>query len=68
MRSYKSNLYVDTFVTIAFYCMNFVHTVAFYNCRYRYCYLQFVAIAFYCIYMYVYEPCAQLRLTTVIKE
>jgi len=36
MRSYKSNLYVDTFVNIAFYCMytymNFVHTVAFYNC------------------------------------
>jgi len=55
MRSYKSNLYVDTFVTIAFYCtymcMNFVHTVAVYVCRYRYCYLQFVAIAFYCVYM-----------------
>jgi len=55
MRSYKSNLYVDTFVTVAFYCMymcmNFVHTVAFYNCRYRYCYLQFVTIASYCIYM-----------------
>ena len=50
MRSYKSNLYVDTFTTIAFYCMymsiNFVHTAAFNNCRYRYCYLQFVAIAF----------------------
>jgi len=30
MRSYKSNLYVDTFVTVAFYCiymcMNFVHS------------------------------------------
>jgi len=57
MQSYKSNLYVNTFVTIAFYCMyrpmcmDFVHTVAFYNCQYRFCYLQFVAIAFYCIYM-----------------
>jgi len=55
MRSYKSNLYVDTIVTIAFYCMymcmNFVHTVAFYNGRYRYCYLQSVSVAFYCIYM-----------------
>jgi len=55
MRSYKSNLYVDTFVTTAFYCMymcmNFAQTVAFYNCLYRYCYLQFVAVAFYCIYM-----------------
>jgi len=49
MRSYKSDLYVDTvylcvdtFVTIAFYCMYtcmnvVVHTVAFYNCQYRYC-------------------------------
>jgi len=50
----QSNLYVDTFVTIAFYCMytcmNMVHTVAYYNCRYHYCYLQFVTIAFYCIY------------------
>jgi len=39
MRSYKSKLYVDTFVTIAFYCMymcmNFAQTAAFYNCRYR---------------------------------
>jgi len=30
MQSYKSNLYVDTFVTVAFYCMymckNFVHS------------------------------------------
>ena len=26
-------------------------TVVFYICRYRYCYLQFVAIAFYCIYV-----------------
>jgi len=30
MRSYRSNLYVDTFVTIAFHCMylcmNFVHS------------------------------------------
>ena len=30
MRAYKTNLYVDTFVTIAFYCtymcMNFVHS------------------------------------------
>ena len=50
-------------------CMNFVHTVAFYNCRpYRYCHFQFVVIAFYCIYMYVYELCTQLRLTTVFKE
>ena len=49
-------------------CMNFVHTVAFYNCRYRYCHFQFVAVAFYCIYMYVYELCTQLRLTTVFKE
>jgi len=32
-------------------CMNLVHTVTFNNCRYRYWYLQFVAIAFYCIYM-----------------
>jgi len=55
MQSHKSNLYVDTSVTMAYYCMymcmNFVHTVAFYNCRYHYCYLQFVAIAFYCMYM-----------------
>ena len=54
---YKSYLYVDAFVTIALYCtymcMNFVHTVVFYNCRYRYCYLQFVAIAFYCTYMFM---------------
>jgi len=31
-------------------CMNFVHTVAFYNCRYHYCYSQFVTIALYCMY------------------
>jgi len=71
MRYYKSNLYVDTFVTIAFYCMyvcmNFVHTVAFYDCWYRYCYLQSVAIAFL-LYLCVYELCTQLRLTTVFKE
>jgi len=47
--------------------MNFVHTVAFYNCQYCYRYLQFVAIAFYCIYI-VYELCTQLRLTTVLKN
>jgi len=62
MQSYKSNLYVNSFVTIAFYykymCMNFVHTVAFYNWRYHYRYLQFVAIAFYCMYICVYELCA----------
>ena len=68
MRSYKSYLCVDTFVTIAFYCMYELYThscisllpislLLFTICRHS-----------ILLYLYVYELCTQLHLPTVLEN
>ena len=71
MRSYKSNLYVDTFVTIAFYCMYMCKKLCTHSCvLWLLVSLLLFTICRHSIllYLYVHELCTQMRLTTVFKE
>jgi len=70
-RSYKSNLYVDTFVTIAFYCMYMCKKLCTHSCvLWLLVSLLLLTICRHSIllYLYVHELCTQMRLTTVFKE